>query len=41
MLRERFPSAAILLSLFQAALTLILSLEYLLADAVNVEYVMT
>ena len=41
MLKERFPSAIILLSLFQAALTQIQSLEYLLPDAVNVEHVMT
>ena len=41
MLRERFPCAVILLSLFQAALMQILSQEYLLADAVDVEYVMT
>ena len=33
--KKRFPSATILLSLFQAALTQILSLEYLLADADN------
>ena len=39
-MRIGFPQAAILLSLFQAALIQILSLEYLLAEADDEEHVM-